>query len=43
MTFDRLQQMGCPIFASLALNVALLTLLGTATRPERTSEGCHEE
>ena len=34
------QQMGCALFASLALNVALLTLLGTATRPERTSEGC---
>ena len=40
MRFDRLQQMGCALFASLALNVALLTLLGTATRPERTSEGC---
>ena len=34
MRFDSLQQMGCLLFASLALNVALLTLRGTATRPE---------
>jgi hypothetical protein len=34
MRFDRLQQMGCLLFASLALNVALLTLRCTATRPE---------
>jgi hypothetical protein len=39
MRFDRLQQMGCALSASLALNVALLTLVGTA-RLVRTSEGC---
>mgnify|MGYP005726120477 FL=1 len=39
MRFDRLQQTGCALSASLALNVALLTLVGTA-RLVRTSEGC---